>query len=250
MKHSKLLITPSEALLRVYAPRAHLSSSLLPSRTTARHASKISRQEARRLPTDFKLPPLHPSGAKRLALQEESDKLAHLTIDNQITNTYVQVKRPDNEALDPPRRLEQVIDQISRDEIVLELSSTAEQPNTSVVRITTRAELLEQANARAQALKDLQKSTKQGKSKQIEINWAISSNDLAIKLKQLGEFLEKGRKVEVLLANKKRQRRASAEEGEGVLKRIRGRLEEMEAKEGKEMEGDVGGQATLFVQKR
>ena len=87
------------------------------------------------------------------------------------------------------------------------------------------------------------------KPKQIELNWAISGNDLDIKMKQMREFVEKGKKVELLLASKKRQRRASPEEANGTVETIRKAVADIPGcKEMKPLEGKIGGQAIMFVQ--
>jgi translation initiation factor IF-3 len=98
-------------------------------------------------------------------------------------------------------------------------------------------------------LKALEKQRRTEKPKQLELNWAISENDFAMKLKQLEQFLDKGRKVEIILANKKRQRRATPDEAQNVVKVIRERVTEIGARELK-MEGNILGQAVMTIQKK
>ena len=87
--------------------------------------------------------------------------------------------------------------------------------------------------------------------KTLELNWAMDGNDLGHRLSKVEEFLRDGRRVEVILASKKRGRKASVEECNEVLKRIREVVGGVEgAKEAKGMEGKVGGFATLFFQGR
>ncbi|KAF2860001.1 hypothetical protein K470DRAFT_277295 [Piedraia hortae CBS 480.64] len=96
------------------------------------------------------------------------------------------------------------------------------------------------------------KKKKEGKerAKTIELNWAIDGNDLAHRLGKLKEFLEEGRRVEVLLAVKRKGgRRASTEECKRLLEKIRGTVGEVEgAGEMKPMEGKVGGFVTMTLQ--
>ncbi|KAH8811920.1 hypothetical protein F5884DRAFT_295015 [Xylogone sp. PMI_703] len=85
--------------------------------------------------------------------------------------------------------------------------------------------------------------------KTIELNWAIDANDLGHRLKKMKEFLGKGNKVELILASKRKGRKASPEEADMVLQKIREAIAEVDgAKESKAMEGKVLGHATLFIQ--
>ncbi|KAH0564877.1 hypothetical protein GP486_001734 [Trichoglossum hirsutum] len=85
--------------------------------------------------------------------------------------------------------------------------------------------------------------------KQLELNWAIDSNDLGHRLNKMREFLEKGMRVEVILANKRKGRKANAEEAAAVVRRIREKITEVEgAREWRSADGRVMGQMTMFLQ--
>ncbi|KAK3703453.1 hypothetical protein LTR37_014443 [Vermiconidia calcicola] len=87
--------------------------------------------------------------------------------------------------------------------------------------------------------------------KTLELNWAIDANDLAHRTNTIKRFLEEGRKVEVVLAAKKRGRKASGEECEQVLGQLRGCVKAVEgAREVKALEGKMGGFAVLSFQGR
>jgi translation initiation factor IF-3 len=121
----------------------------------------------------------------------------------------------------------------------------------AICRIMTIAELLKQKRDRERIQKEHKKSLKQSVPKQIELNWAISSNDLEHKLTQLKSFIEDGKKVEVVLASRKRQRLATPEEGKEVLRKVRQKLAEADAREIKAMEGgEVGKHTMLTVRKK
>lgn len=56
--------------------------------------------------------------------------------------------------------------------------------------------------------------------KKIELNWAIDGNDLGHRLKKAREFLEKGFKVEIAFASKRKGRKATLAEAESVLEKV------------------------------
>ncbi|MCJ1456397.1 hypothetical protein MMC28_006758 [Mycoblastus sanguinarius] len=94
------------------------------------------------------------------------------------------------------------------------------------------------------------KATKTTKmqTKQLEVSWAMSDNDLGHRLARLKEFLEKGWRVEVVFGSKRKgwmnKRAASAEEAANVLERIKGAVGEVEgANEWRGMQGKIGGEA-------
>jgi len=118
---------------------------------------------------------------------------------------------------------------------------------TAICRIMTIAELQQQKRDKERVQKEQKKSMKQSIPKQIELNWAIGANDLEHKLAQLQGFIKEGKKVEVVLANKKRQRQATPEEGMEVLRKVREKLAEVDGKEIKEMQGGQVGQHTVLT---
>jgi hypothetical protein len=248
MRHSKTLLTPAEALLRVYAPvYAPTCRHTVMGRRTFSQAAVTSANKKRGLPAGFKLPSLFP----RTVRSEADDRLADFKIDDRIETFWVQVRqeRPDGNTLDRPTRLETLLDQISPDECVLELSSTGPNPDTAVVAVVKREELLRRAPEKAKQLKEFQRQQKVSRRKQLEVNWAIGQNDLELKLKQLEAFLDQGRVVEILLAAKKRQRRATLEEANVVVDKLRAKIGELNAREVKDMEGKLLGLAMMTVQK-
>jgi translation initiation factor IF-3 len=85
----------------------------------------------------------------------------------------------------------------------------------------------------------------------VELNWAIALGDLEMKLNKVCTFLEEGRKVDVMIAPKKRKRVATTEEMDELLRRM---MESLEAVEGvtqiAPIEGKVGATMTYFFQKK
>lgn len=86
--------------------------------------------------------------------------------------------------------------------------------------------------------------------KTLELNWAIDvNNDLNHRLNKVKEFLAEGRRVEIVLAKKKRGRVATRDECDNVLSRINAAVEEVKgARQLKPMEGKVGAVAMLLLE--
>ena len=119
--------------------------------------------------------------------------------------------------------------------------------NIPVCKILSKKEVFLDAERKKAEAKEKRKISALASSvKTLEINWAIDGNDLGHRMERLRGFLAEGRKVEVVLAAKKRGRKASEGECEGVLRRIRGVVEGVEgAREERGMVGRVGGFCTL-----
>ena len=86
--------------------------------------------------------------------------------------------------------------------------------------------------------------------KELELNWAIGPNDFRHKMDRLGQFLNEGRKVNILLEAKKRKgkgRDAAPDEAMALVERLKDFVQSLDgAKEYKEMEGVVGGRLQLY----
>lgn len=116
-----------------------------------------------------------------------------------------------------------------------------------VCKIVSKKEEYERGRQRKQQAKERKKQGMTAKSlKTLELNWAMDQHDLAHRLNKMTEFLSEGRKVEIILASKKKGRKASPEECEDVLYKIRQTADAVNgAKEEMQMEGKLGGFATL-----
>lgn len=106
-----------------------------------------------------------------------------------------------------------------------------------------------------QALREAEKARSKRKAdpaatlKTIELNWAIDKNDLSHRLDKMKQFLSKGWRIDVVMAAKRKGRKATIEEAEELLKMIRRSIAEIQgAREWKAMEGKAGAQATIFAQ--
>ncbi|KAI9874567.1 MAG: hypothetical protein M1830_009597 [Pleopsidium flavum] len=163
--------------------------------------------------------------------------------DEHIQAYEVQVVDEDN-SLKPPTPLSQVLNSLNRKTHTLIEVASAQPGKPPVCKIYEKKARREAERAKAKAPK-----TAATLMKQLELNWAIDPNDLGHRLNKIQELLEQGRRVEIILAGKRKGRKATEDEAQTVLKRLRGRVEELEgAREWKEMEGKVLEQATLFFE--
>ena len=84
--------------------------------------------------------------------------------------------------------------------------------------------------------------------KTMELNWAIGKGDLGHGMGKWGGWLERGWRVEVVIAGKKKGRKATEEEARELLGAIGGVMAEMGGREMKPVEGKVLGTLTMFLE--
>ena len=148
--------------------------------------------------------------------------------------------------MQPAQQLGQLLRDIDRSTTHLrKVGETAE--GIPVVKLVTNDELRDEARSKAK-LKTVKKTDDM--VKQIELNWAITGNDLGYRLDWLRRFMSEGRRVEILIAPKRRARRATKEEIAALMQTVRQAIADVEegAEEWKTMLGVPGAQVTLYVQ--
>jgi translation initiation factor IF-3 len=147
-----------------------------------------------------------------------------------------------------PTPLRDLLSDIDRSTHVLRKVGTAAD-GIPVVKLVTKESLREEAKAKAR-----QKTVKKTDdlTKQVELNWAITDNDLSYRMEWLRKFLREGRRVEVLIAPKRGGRRATKDEIQALLAKVRQEITDAEdgAEEWKDMLGLPGTQVTMYVQPR
>lgn len=146
--------------------------------------------------------------------------------------------------LDPPVRTADVLSSLQRNEYALVQVSPGGNGRPPVCKILSKKMMREQEKAKAKAAHASKTSTKQ-----IELNWAIDQHDLAHRLKQLESFIDKGRRVELILTRKKGKRAPTAEEVNNLMERATEAIEEVNAMQVKPMEGQPG-KHVMFVLKK
>lgn len=173
--------------------------------------------------------------------------------DEEITSRSIYLVDPTTNKIEPqPTTRFDVLSRLDRNTHRLIHPNDAFYNNLPVCKIINKKDAYTKQRQQKDDAKERKKVADKEKSvKTLELNWAMDTNDLGHRLSKVEEFLRDGRRVEVVLASKKRGRKASVEECKEVLRRIREVVGGVEgAKEGKGMEGKVGGFATLFFQGR
>ncbi|KJZ70251.1 hypothetical protein HIM_10365 [Hirsutella minnesotensis 3608] len=82
-----------------------------------------------------------------------------------------------------------------------------------------------------------------GKTKELDVSWAIGPHDLAIKMRQMGRFVQRGMRVELTVERKRGGRPTTEEEAAALLRSIR---EHVEANGGK-LKGEPSGEPLRTV---
>ncbi|KAK5045531.1 hypothetical protein LTR84_009149 [Exophiala bonariae] len=176
------------------------------------------------------------------------DKLKdEYTSDEDVDTAMVQLKT--DQGLSEPQSLRQLLFSIDRSTShVVQLTKVGDR-EIAIVTIMQRRDMIKSIVKREETARKAAHAGKAKKPKQLEINWAIAPNDLQMKLNQMESFLTQGKRVEIMLASKRRQRKATEEEATTLLRAIRDRVETAGARESKPLEGKVLGQALMIIDK-
>jgi translation initiation factor IF-3 len=122
--------------------------------------------------------------------------------------------------------------------------------NLPTCRVISKIDLRAQHERKLETMRRQEKgrSASGPTPKSLELNWAIAPGDLKHRLESMKRFLREGRKVEVLLGPKKRGKKATQEEAEAVMKRVREAVEECKGSKEVKSEGQVGGVITVVFE--
>ena len=249
-KHISHTISPMKALYSIFVqptlttlrPQLHILSRNATARAAA---APTTAPLTRRAFTTT--PPLHLSKKKPARAAEVREHKWN----EEITAQQIQLVNPETNALDEPVTRYDVLNSLDlKTHRLVQLTEDTEDKPYPVCKIVSKKEEYAAEKRKKEQQKEIkQAAAKERSVKTLELNWAIDGNDLAHRLEKVRGFLEEGRRVEVVLAAKKRGRKASKEECAEVLEKIRAVAEGVRgAKEAKPMEGAVGGFATLVWQ--
>ena len=241
MRHSTSLLTPAQCLLGALSPIPQRTRACALRAPQASYSLYTKRQAQHAFLSRKSVASVNP---------KRQDLLSDFVKDESIdAPAGVQVSQDGK--LAPPEHLMNALSRLDQNEehLVLLQPPIPERP-TAVVKVFKRSELVRQKLDKQKAQQKQQKSLRDRAPKQLELNWAIGPHDLDIKLGHLESFIGKGKTVEIILAAKRKQRKASVAEGEAVLMKIRDKVGDIDAREVKAMEGQVLKQAVLTVRKK
>lgn len=233
MRNSRCAFSTAAALHRVFiVPIEHSCVRRIPNIPAApapkQHLARVQQRNYASLPT-----------AKQ-----------RLPNDDEIPYSMVRMVSDDNK-LSAPQYTSAVLRSIDRktESLVMVALPSPPNPESDEPSYPICKILSKQALREAQKARNKMKEAPSATLKTIELNWAIDPNDLRHRLERVKEFLSKGWRVDVIMAGKRKGRKATAEEAEALVKKVREALQEVEgSKEWKAMEGRVGGAATIFLE--
>ncbi|KAI1097014.1 hypothetical protein F5B19DRAFT_435505 [Rostrohypoxylon terebratum] len=137
----------------------------------------------------------------------------------------------------------------SPEHLEMEAMAAPPPPPAAICRIIDNASL-EAAQAELEAAQAAMEATLRRRAldvKEIEMSWSITPHDLSHKLKRIQTFLNKGLKVEISLARKRRGRDATRDEAHRVILAIREAVSQVEGvQETRKVEGTTGGFMKMF----
>ena len=172
--------------------------------------------------------------------------------DEEINAYKVYMVGSGEDRLPEPRVLSQVLNARERDEkghptqFVQEVAPASEERPWPICKLYDKKAAREAEEAKRRASKT---SKVKEQSKQLEVRWTVSDNDLGHRMVRLKEFLEKGWKVEIVFGSKRKgwtkRRQADPEEARKVLEKIRKAVGEVEGAHERRMQGEVGKEAIL-----
>ena len=146
--------------------------------------------------------------------------------------------------LSEPRNTQDILETLDRNTQSLIVVVPGEPGVPPICKIVDKKALREADKARGKT-----KKTPATTVKRLELNWAVDGHDLGHRLKKMTEFLSKGYKVEVVMAAKRRGRKATQEEAMGLVDRLKETVREVNgAREMKPLEGKLLGDATYFAE--
>lgn len=228
MNHMRGLVSPAQALRQIFFNSPHVSRSAL-----VRTQISSSCFESRNF-----------SQSPALTRPVVRTPNAPTVIKDEAIGTRLVQLVDEEQNLMPPKRLAEVLDSFDRSKFFLLQVSPGDENRPPVCKILNKMEAKQHEKAKAKSAKAQKVQTKQ-----IELNWAIDAHDLSHRLKQLTNFLEKGRKVEVVMKRKRSKRPPTVDEIKHVMQTVLDTTREAGATQVKAMEGEPGKQVIMTVRK-
>lgn len=242
MRSSICSFSASKALYRIFIAPIEHSALRLPHQTQLAFAPSTSQLPLKRLP-------------QRNYASFTPILKSRLPCDEEITSPLIHLVTPDGK-LSSPQPPEDILSTLDRQTQTLVTVSVASdspsdsKPSYPICRIIAKKTLYESQKAKSKSKSSKKKENPSKIVKTLELNWAIDAHDLKHRLERVREFLEKGFRVDVVMAGKKKGRRASVEEAERLVRQVRALVEGCGGREWKAMDGQAGGSAVLYAEGR
>lgn len=168
-------------------------------------------------------------------------------VNEEIPSNDIHVVGSDGK-LGPPQRLLDVLASIDRSlDFLVQVSPGTHLQPLPVCKILNKKAWRQETRDREKEKAKVARLTKN--VKQLELNWAIDSHDLSHRLRQLADFLNKGRRVEIVLVQKRRKRHPTNDEVNSLMASLTATLEETGAMHVKDAEGAPGHRMVMTIQK-
>ncbi|OAA57189.1 Translation initiation factor 3 [Cordyceps fumosorosea ARSEF 2679] len=117
-------------------------------------------------------------------------------------------------------------------------AAVTQQEQFALCEIVNKLEALKRERERKERKKAA--TAARPKTKEMELTWSISEHDLQTKLRQLGGFLEKGCKVQLVLGSKRGSKRVEEAAMRALVRRVQEEAKGLGAREGGEAKGELG----------
>ncbi|KAI1500530.1 hypothetical protein F5X99DRAFT_385679 [Biscogniauxia marginata] len=277
MRHTRCLCSPARALHRVFLSDLSSGSShngilqaqpstlrIIKSGSRISDTATTQHQHQIRALTTSNLPGGSQAGLRFINIEgnKGKPKPTKYKLNEEIPYKWVRlVPRSPGGELSPPQRLDSVLQRLNLDTHVLIMVASPPKPKpptpeeaadpyyvpppaAAICKIGDLAAMaaVEEERRKSQRRKNVNR-------KELEFGWAIAPNDLLHKLQRLRAFLERGKRVEVLLAQKRGARKAKLEECEALVRAIRaGAASVPKAREVRKTDGELGAVMKLFFQ--
>ena len=151
----------------------------------------------------------------------------------------------DESGISAPQSLRRFLASMDRTQYFLVQVSPEGSEEMPVCRMMKREAVFKREREKAKPAKTAEQQTKE-----IELGWKMADGDLNHKMTKLEEFLQKGKKVEITIAPKRKREIITPQEAQDFLERVRARLDTIEGgpRETKPLQGELGKLVTLFVE--
>ncbi|KAI4148867.1 MAG: hypothetical protein LQ340_004899 [Diploschistes diacapsis] len=163
--------------------------------------------------------------------------------DEEIQSRQIRIVQ-EGGGISEPQDTRRVLRSIDRKEHFLVQVAPSEKDEIPVCKIMDKKSVFEREREKHR----VNKSAEHG-SKTIELSWRMAEGDFNHRMKALEQFLAQGRKVEILIAPKRKKHIIPEPEAALFLSKLRARFEEIPGlKETQPLSGDVGKLVTLHVE--